>query len=34
LEICGAYLTDKLNQKVIDRTDTIVTVPDWNNRTN
>jgi hypothetical protein len=28
LEICGAYLTNKLNQKTIDRTDTIVTAPD------
>jgi len=28
LEICGAYLTNKLNQKTIDKTDTIVTVPD------
>lgn len=31
LEICGAYLTNKLNQKVIDRTDTIVTAPDLGN---
>lgn len=31
LEICGAYLTNKLNQKIIDRNDTIATVPDLGN---
>lgn len=28
LEVCGAFLTKKLNQKIIDKNDTIVTVPD------
>jgi len=28
LEVCGAFLTKKLNQQIIDKNDTIVTVPD------
>ena len=28
LEVCGAYLSKKLNQRLIDRQDKIVTVPD------